>query len=77
MADASYGSCLPHVERYQEKLQSRALGLVLAADEAADDPAATNQAIADVARETTDDLLANVLFQRSLEMKNGFSRSDN
>ncbi len=77
MADASFGSCLPHIERYQEKLTSRALGLVLAADETGDDPAAVNQAIADVAREETDDVLGHVLFQRSLEMRNGFSRSDN
>ncbi len=77
MADASYGSCLPHVERYQEKLQARALGLVLGCDDACGDPAETNQKIADLARKETDELLGHVLFERSREMRNGFSRSDN
>ena len=41
------------------------------------DPAAANLAIADAARKRTDCLLGHVLFTRSAEMKNGFSRSDN
>ena len=77
MADASYSACLPHVERYQEKLQSEATRLVHACDAEGGDPAAANQAIADVARKRTDCLLGHVLFTRSAEMKNGFSRSDN
>ena len=77
MADASYSACLPHVERYQEKLQSEATRLVHECDEAAGDPAAANQAIADEARRRTDCLLGHVLFARSAEMRNGFSRSDN
>ena len=77
MADASYSACLPHVERYQEKLQSEATRLVHECDEAAGDPAAANQAIADEARRCTDCLLGHVLFARSAEMRNGFSRSDN
>ena len=77
MADATYSACLPHVERYQEKLQSEATRLVHACDAEGGDPAAANQAIADVARKRTDCLLGHVLFARSAEMKNGFSRSDN
>ncbi len=77
MADASYNACLPHVERYQEKLQSAAARLVLLADESGADMAETNQAIADEARRQTDELLGHVLFARSNEMRNGFSRSDN
>lgn len=77
MADASYSACLPHVERYQEKLQSEAARLVLLADESGADCAETNQAIADLARKRTDCLLSHVLFERSREMRNGFSRSDN
>ena len=77
MADASYSACLPHVERYQEKLQSEATRLVLLADEAEADCAETNQKIADLARKRTDCLLSHVLFERSREMRNGFSRSDN
>ncbi len=77
MADASYSACLPHVERYQEKLQSEAARLVLLADESGADVSETNRAIADEARKRTDCLLSHVLFERSREMRNGFSRSDN
>ena len=77
MADASYGACLPHVERYQEKLQSETARVVLLADEKGTDCAEANQEIADLARKRTDRLLSNVLFERSREMRNGFSRSDN
>ena len=37
---------------------------------------ACNQQLADKARELTDDLLSKVLFSASMEMKNGFARSD-
>ncbi len=77
MADASYSACLPHVERYQEKLQSEAARLVLLADESGADVSETNRAIADEVRKRTDCLLSHVLFERSREMRNGFSRSDN
>ncbi len=77
MADASYSACLPHVERYQEKLQSEAARLVLLADESGADVSETNRAIADEVRKRTDCLLSHVLFERSREMRNSFSRSDN
>ena len=37
---------------------------------------ACNQQLADKARKLTDDLLSKVLFSASMEMKNGFARSD-
>ena len=77
LADAAYGACLPHVERYQERLTSHSYALVLACDAEGSDREACNQAIADECRRETDDLLGKVLFETSMQMRNGFSRSDN
>lgn len=77
LADAAYGACLPHVERYQEALTSRCVALVLECDEKNGDLAACNQAIADECRRQTDELLDKVLYEASMRMRNGFSRSDN
>ena len=77
LADAAYGASLPHVERYQEKLTSRSMSLVLACDAEGGDPATCNQAIADECRAQTDDLLDKVLYEASMHMRNGFARSDN
>ena len=85
MADAHYPACIAHVERYQLALSSigHAMlkgfdGRYLAAPEqdAAAYLTACNQQMADKARELTDDLLSKVLFSASMEMKNGFARSD-
>lgn len=77
MADASHAASMPHVERYQQKLAASCARLVLLCDEEGGDPAACNEAIAAECRRQTDELLANVLRERSLAMRNGFSRSDN
>ena len=77
LADAAYAACLPHVERYQERLTSRCAAMVLACDAEGGDLEACNQAIADECRHETDDLLDKVLYEASMRMRNGFSRSDN
>lgn len=77
LADAAYGACLPHVERYQEALTSRCAALVRTCDEAGGDLVACNAAIADECRRQTDDLLDKVLYEASMRMRNNFSRSDN
>ena len=77
LCDAAYGACLPHVERYQEALTSACAALVRACDEADGDLAACNEAIADECRHATDALLDKVLYEASMRMRNGFSRSDN
>ncbi len=77
LADASYGASLPHVERYQESLTSTCAALVRRCDQEGGDLEACNQAIADECRRATDDLLDKVLFEASMRMRNGFSRSDN
>ena len=76
LADAAYGSCLPHVERYQQALTSRCAALVRACDAEGGDLVACNQAIADECRQQTEALLDKVLFEASMRMRNGFSRSD-
>ena len=50
---------------------------MLACDAQDGDLEACNQAIADECRRETDDLLDKVLFEASMRMRNGFSRSDN
>lgn len=77
LADAAYAACLPHVERYQERLASRCAAMVLSCDAKGGDLASCNQAIADECRRETDDLLDKVLYEASMRMRNGFSRSDN
>ena len=77
LADAAYGACLPHVERYQERLTSRCAALIRACDLANGDLEPCNQAIADECRHETDELLSKVLYEASMRMRNGFARSDN
>ena len=85
MADAHYPACLAHVERYQLALSTAGHAMLKRFDEqylaapekdAAAYLTACNQQLADKARELTDDLLSKVLFSASMEMKNGFARSD-
>jgi dipeptidase len=87
LADAHFGACVAHVERYQQAVAARGHELVAAATrrvtseglgyaEAAPVLEEANAQIAHMLREKTDDLLAKVLFEASLGMKNGFSRSD-
>ena len=88
LADAQYGACIPHVERYQQKLPADAFAIVRECDARVREAAAgdgdvraeleaANERIAGIAREQTDALLANVLYETSMRMKNHFSRSDN
>ena len=77
LSDAAYGACLPHVERYQESLTSRCAAMVRACDAEGGDLAACNAAIADECRRQTEGLLDKVLYEASMRMRNGFSRSDN
>jgi len=77
LADACYGSSLPHVERYQQDVVAKTFRILLQAQEAGSSREKANQAVADLTRELTDDVLGKVLFEASMHMKNGFSRSDN
>lgn len=87
MADANYAECAPAIEAYQFDLGSegeRALAATdalvaergLGAEAAQSLLEAANQHMADYAREKTDELLARVLYERSMHMANRFARSD-
>ena len=83
LADPHFAPCAIHIERYQNKVAERAYAMLSAflAESAGkqDVPAflaECNRALSDMAREETDRVLAQVLFEASMGMKNGFSRSD-
>ena len=87
MADANYAECVPAIEAYQLDLGSEGERVLAATDalvakqglgaEAAQDLLEeANQHVADYAREKTDELLAKVLYERSMHMANRFARSD-
>lgn len=88
MADASYGKCKAHIERYQLTVQSEGWRIVKETDQKFEslkrktNAAAiklqeeANEKIAAMVRENTDALLEKVLRERSLEMKNHYARAD-
>ena len=87
LADPHFGDCAPHIERYQMAVGSKARAIVAATDkrlreqplgfdEACEQLEAANGAIAEMLRTNTDNLLSKVLYESSMRMKNGFSRSD-
>ena len=87
MADANYAECVPAIEAYHLDLGSEGERMLAATDalvakqglgaEAAQDLLEeANQHVADYAREKTDELLAKVLYERSMHMANRFARSD-
>lgn len=87
MADADFGHCLPHIERYQEAVMAKGHELIHRfdgnlfmendAEEKARIRETANQAIADELKKLTQELLGNVLYTRSCGMRNSYSRSDN
>jgi dipeptidase len=85
LADPHFGACAPHIERYQMAVGAKARAIISATDrelaagaetDATEKLEAANQAIADMLRAETDKVLGHVLFESSMLMKNGFSRSD-
>ena len=85
LADPHFGACAPHIERYQMAVGAKARAIIAATDrelaasadaDATEKLEAANQAIADTLRTETDKVLDHVLFESSMLMKNGFSRSD-
>jgi dipeptidase len=87
MADAHYGSCEPHIERYQFAVQSQGRGIIGRYDRLAErecDPEKcmrlcleANAETADMLRAETQKVLGSVLYEASCRMKNAYSRSDN
>lgn len=83
LADSQYAPCLPHIERYQEKVQSEGHRLISETDKkfagglaTLEDLAEANQRVCDMVQKETDDVLGKVLYEVSNRMKNSFSRSD-
>ena len=83
LADSQYHACMAHVERYQNKVHAEGHRMLNESDRSFD-PAemqceeieAFNQKVSDMVKADTDKLLDKVLFEVSMKMKNGFSRSD-
>ena len=87
LADAQFKTSKIHIERYQLKVMSEAHRILNEADrlvaELASvnaDPQAvidsSNEALADMVREQTSDVLGKVLNEASNKMKNAYARSD-
>ena len=77
LADAHYGSCIAHIERYQEAVGSQARAMLLETERGLLTPEESNARIAAMVRTETDRVLDHVLFEASMGMRNGFARSDN
>ena len=86
MADASYKKSIFHIERYQEHVLSKGHEIINRYDDMIQNEADTdkhlalkheaNQAVADMLKAATSDILGKVLYELSNEMKNAYSRSD-
>lgn len=86
LADAHYGKCLPHIERYQFAVPAKGRALLAAYDrrlQAETQPAActalceeANREIAEMLRAQTQQALDQVLHEATACMKNAYSRSD-
>ncbi len=86
LADASFPQCRSHIERYQNAVQTQGHRIVQETDAAflegkagEDVPSfleKANREVADMLKAKTQDVLGKVLYERSMQMKNGFSRSD-
>ena len=92
MADASYAKSVFHIERYDEKVMSKAHEIIyryddlLGADREVQTDAVSklgqklrqqaNRETADMVRQAASDTLGKVLYELSNQMKNSYSRSD-
>lgn len=76
LADASYGSSLPHIERYQQAAAAQSYALLVDAQTAGTSREDANERVARLVRRLTDDVLGKVLHEASLHMRNAFARSD-
>ena len=85
LADSAYQDCIPEVERYAQLVPSKGLATILEYDRiqakdrsgrGAELRVEANKTIARMLRKCTEKLLAKVLYKTSLNMKNGYTRSD-
>ena len=86
LADAHYGKCLAHIERYQLAVQSQGHAIINSYDKQLateqDEVKQTalcekaNEKIATMLKKESQTVLNNVLFESSCLMKNAYARSD-
>jgi len=83
MADAHYGACIQHIERYQSAVVTEGRRIIWEYDARMSENndytlmEEANQKLADIAREKSTDTLNKVLSEASKQMKVGYSRADN
>ncbi len=83
MADAHYGACIQHIERYQSAVASKGRALVHEYDgkmlekKKYDLLAEANQKLCDMAKKEATRTLNKVLREASIAMKCGYHRTDN
>ena len=85
LADAHYGKCLSHIERYQLAVQSQGHELIGCFDkemcgakssERKEICKKANNKIAEMLQRETQQVLNKVLYETSCQMKNSYARSD-
>lgn len=82
LADAHYARTASAIERYQKAVASAAHAMICDTDKKEAEGGVTafleqaNAAMAAMVKEKTDTCLGKVLYEASMAMKNGFSRSD-
>lgn len=83
LADPNYATCLQHVERYQNAVATKGRRIILEYDHKMADSgdwsltAEANDALCDMARKETTDVLNKVLLDATEHMKNGYNMADN
>jgi dipeptidase len=86
LADAHYGACLAHIERYQQAVLSQGHAIINTSDQELAQKSSpadlttrceqANTEIAAMLKKETDAVLNNVLYSASCLMKNAYARSD-
>ncbi len=82
LADAHFAQCASHIERYQNLVANRGHEMINKFDAEIPEKnvheylCSCNETISNMVKEATNDVLDHVLFEASMKMKNGYSRSD-
>jgi dipeptidase len=83
LADANYGACIQHIERYQLSVSAKGHEIINEYDKKFNESRdvkvleEANNKLCEMAKKEAQNTLNKVLYQASLSMKCGYSRSDN
>ena len=83
LADANYGTCIQHIERYQLSVSAKGHEIINEYDKKFNESGdvlvleEANNKLCEMAKKEAQNTLNKVLYQASLSMKCGYSRSDN